>query len=337
MATVELPLERAESSQVDARRWFVLALALVVLSAFAFASFAPIGFSIATVFLFAGPHNWFEGRYMISRMPAKWGPLAGYFLFGIAGVLLLTSAFAALPYLMQSSPDAAHIALASWNSALVIWIASLALWRSRQNPRREWTWAVPLALMLLAVNWLSPWAWSLCLVYAHPLVALTFFDREIARRKPIWRGAYRWTLFSAFAGLVMMYLLLGNAPNLPGNDILSLQITQHAGAEIIGGLSTHFLVAAHTYLEMLHYAVWIVAMPLLCVKAAPWDLSRAAPLARRSVFWRGALLAIVAAGGAVVLLLWGAFLTNYPATRDIYFTVAMLHVLAEVPFLLRLL
>ena len=38
-----------------------------------------------------------------------------------------------------------------------------------------------------------------------------------------------------------------------------------------------------------------------------------------------------------ILLLWGAFLTNYPATRDIYFTVAMLHVLAEVPFLLRLL
>ncbi len=40
---------------------------------------------------------------------------------------------------------------------------------------------------------------------------------------------------------------------------------------------------------------------------------------------------------AAVVLFWAGFLTDYPLTRDIYFTVAMLHVLAEVPFLLRLL
>ena len=39
----------------------------------------------------------------------------------------------------------------------------------------------------------------------------------------------------------------------------------------------------------------------------------------------------------VSLVLWAGFLSNYPLTRDIYFTVAMLHVLAEAPFLLRLL
>ena len=42
-------------------------------------------------------------------------------------------------------------------------------------------------------------------------------------------------------------------------------------------------------------------------------------------------------GAAVMLLLWCGFLTDYPTTRDVYFTVAMLHVLAEFPFLLRLL
>jgi len=43
-------------------------------------------------------------------------------------------------------------------------------------------------------------------------------------------------------------------------------------------------------------------------------------------------------GGAVAMIvLWGAFLADYSTTRDIYFTVAMLHVLAEIPFLLRLL
>ena len=39
--------------------------------------------------------------------------------------------------------------------------------------------------------------------------------------------------------------------------------------------------------------------------------------------------------GDEVLLLWGCFLADYPTTRDVYFTVALLHVLAEVPFLLR--
>jgi len=33
--------------------------------------------------------------------------------------------------------------------------------------------------------------------------------------------------------------------------------------------------------------------------------------------------------------LWGGFLADYPETRDIYFTVAIVHVLAEIPFLLR--
>lgn len=337
MATAQLSAVAKAPSQIDARRWFALALAALVITSFALASFAPIGFSIATVFLFAGPHNWFEGRYMISRMPAKWGPLAGYFAFGIAGVLLLTAAFAGLPYLMAASAETAHLALATWNSALLIWIVSLALWRSQQNPRRNWSWTIPIGLVLLAANWLWPWAWSMCLVYAHPLVAFTFFNREIARRKPQWLGAYRLALSGALAALIGMFFLLGNAPHLPGEDVLSLQITRHAGGGIFSGVSTHFLVAAHTFLEMLHYAVWIVAMPLLCVKATPWNLSRSAPLARRSGFWRKALLISIAAGGAIVLLLWGAFLTNYPATRDIYFTVAMLHVLAEVPFLLRLL
>ena len=45
----------------------------------------------------------------------------------------------------------------------------------------------------------------------------------------------------------------------------------------------------------------------------------------------------VALGGVVLLMLWGAFLFDYPTTRNVYFTIAMLHVLAEAPFLIRLL
>lgn len=39
--------------------------------------------------------------------------------------------------------------------------------------------------------------------------------------------------------------------------------------------------------------------------------------------------------GSLVIVLWAGFLANYPLTRDVYFTLAMLHVLAEVPLLLR--
>ena len=75
-------------------------------------------------------------------------------------------------------------------------------------------------------------------------------------------------------------------------------------------------------------------IPLVGLRAAPWRL-RAVPLARRSPGWHKALCAGLIVSGGVVLLLWACFLADYPLTRDVYFTVAMLHVLAEVPFLLR--
>lgn len=42
------------------------------------------------------------------------------------------------------------------------------------------------------------------------------------------------------------------------------------------------------------------------------------------------------AGLAAVVVLWAGFAVDYPAARAVYFTVAMLHVLAEVPLLLRM-
>ena len=39
----------------------------------------------------------------------------------------------------------------------------------------------------------------------------------------------------------------------------------------------------------------------------------------------------------VMLALWVGFAADYATTRDIYFTFAMAHVLAEAPFLIRLL
>jgi len=176
--------------------------------------------------------------------------------------------------------------------------------------------------------------WQLGLVYLHPLMALWILDREIRRSRPEWRRAYHACVACIPLLLGVLWWRLAGAPSLPGDDALTARITQHAGGGILQGVSTHLLVATHTFLEMLHYGVWLLAIPLVSLGMAPLRL-RSVPLARRSPRWRLAVVAFLATGGLVVLLLWTAFLADYPLTRDVYFTVALLHVLAEVPFLLR--
>lgn len=303
------------------------------------AGWFPVGFSIVTVFLFAGPHNWLEARYMLTRMPGRWGALRSYFLTALTGVLGLTAAFASLPWLASEfhwSDSDWLVAVAAWNTTLIAWVTALVLLRSRQHPRRQWDGIVPAACLLIAINWLLPTAWSLSLVYLHPLMALWFLDRELGQKQPAWRRTWRLCLPLIPIGLTILWIRLGTAPDLASDDVLTRQISLHVGAGIVRHASTHFLVSAHTFLEMLHYGVWIVAIPLVSLKTWPWNME-GVPLARRSPTWKWFVTVLLAGGAVVMIVLWGAFLADYSTTRYIYFTVAMLHVLAEIPFLLRLL
>ena len=121
----------------------------------------------------------------------------------------------------------------------------------------------------------------------------------------------------------------------PGADsTVDDAITRHAGSDILQGVSSHLLVATHTFLEMLHYGVWVVVIPLIGLRSAPWQT-------RTRSRWPGVpppargIATFLACGLGVVLVLWLGFLADYPTTRSVYFTVALAHVLAEVPFLLR--
>jgi hypothetical protein len=331
VARPELP---AASGRAFAAAMLGLAVAAAVL-----AGWAPISFSIVTVFLFAGPHNWVEARYFLARLPARWGKLRGFFLFAFAGVFGLAASFAALRWLAPAwgwDGTGLFTLSAAWNTLLIAWIAVLVHLRSRQNPRRDWSWTVPVALALVGLTWIGPQLWGLGLVYLHPLVALWILDRELRRSRPQWRRAYHACLLCLPVLLAVLWWRLANAPPLPGEetDPLTARITWHAGGGILRGVPTHLLVATHTFLEMIHYSVWLVAIPLVGIGTAPWRL-RTVPLARRSGSWRLALATVLAAGAAVVLVLWACFLVDYPVTRDVYFTAALLHVLAEVPFLLR--
>lgn len=312
------------------------ALAWLVLSA-TLAGSAPIQFSIATVFLFAGPHNWIEFRYFLARLPGRWGRSSGFFTLAIAGALLLTSAYAAMLLAGQTlawGRPAWTTALAAWNSALILWIAWVAYVHGSQT-RRDWFWAIPAAFVLVAVAWLAPYEMSVGLVYLHPLVALWFVDRELKRR-PTWRTAYRFCLALVPLAVGVLALVYAAAPLLPASDPVGQRIVNHSGFGIITGVSSHFLVATHTFLETLHYGVWLILMPVVGFRVAPWRM-RGIPLLHRSKSMSRTVRSALVVGAAVVLVLWVCFALDYPTTRDVYFTCAMLHVLAEAPFLIRML
>lgn len=340
MNTTTATYHNAEAStESRGRSVFAAAFILLILVAAALAGWAPLGFALVTVFLFAGPHNWMEARFFLSRMPARWGAQKHYFLLGAGGILTLAVGSVLWPTFARSwqwETDSVLLGLAVWNSAFLLWIVALAVLRFRETRREAWLWTVPAGCLLLAANWLQPLAWSLGLVYLHPLVALWFLDRELKRRQHDWHRVYRrilWLLPVVVGGL---YWQLHNAPHLPGRDWLTMQVTGQAGAGVLSEVSSRFLVATHAFLELLHYAAWIVLIPLVGYAGSPWRLQKI-PLAQRSRVWRKAVLWILCAGAAVVVALWAGFLVNYPVTRDVYFTVAILHVLAEIPFLLRML
>jgi hypothetical protein len=333
--------------QLGCRLFAVSAIGIACAAAL-LAGWAPLGFSIATVFLFAGPHNWYEIRYFLSRMPSRWGRRRAFYSIAIAGCVGLTAMFALNSWLGQTM----HLTSEGWESLSSLWSSSLILWlavlcqlrvgesskqSSNQNTKQstyqwgDWVW--PVALLGVGVAWLLPMTLGFGLVYLHPLIALLFLQRELRRRRPSWLPTYYCVLCTIPILLAVLWMRLASAPDLPGEDNLSLTIARHAGSNFFSGISSHLLVATHVFLENIHYGVWLIAIPLLTFGRVPWRVA-ATPVAKKSAVWRWVVRGVIFGGGAVVLLLWVGFAANYPMTRDIYFTVAIFHVLAEFTFLI---
>jgi hypothetical protein len=334
----------ADASLTVRRPFFVvpegIAIAAIMLGVatlgMVLAGWIPVQFSIATVFLFAGPHNWFEARYILGRLPARAGKLFGFFAISFAGIVGLTAAFALIPsYLGLGASTIEHSrAYAIWNSVFLLWVAALVQMRGNTNPRFDAGWVWPLALLLIAGNWLLPFAFSMAIVYLHPCMALVILDRELKKSRPHWRTAYHGLLLFLPICIAILWFRLHDAPTLPGSDPLTTTIANHAGDWFFTGISNHFLVSLHTFLEMVHYGVWVLVLPLIGLRSLPWQLD-AIPAARRSPGWKRGVAMLLLIGLGIVLVLWTCFLVDYGTTRYIYFLAALLHVLAEIPFLLR--
>jgi hypothetical protein len=320
------------------KRLFAIVLITSALVSAAVASWLPLQVSIVSVFLFAGPHNWFELRYFLMRLPARFGRSRNFFAVAFAGIFLLTIAYLSMPALYYANvwsganwPDA----IATWNTFLLLWIGALIILRERQSSRRDWFWVLPIVFLLCAVNWMAPQLFSLAIVYAHPLVALWFLDRHLRRTRPEWLGAYHRCLFVLPFLIAGMVWQLSRTSSLPDDNGLFWRITQHAGADLLPKVSSHMLVSLHVFLELLHYGVWIVALSLIGATGAVWNV-KTIPLARRRHGYPKLIAAVLIFALVVVGLLWFGFSVNYAAMRDIYFAVAIAHVLAEAPFLLRM-
>jgi hypothetical protein len=325
---------QAENSSLIFVCSFVL---LTLLAALAIGSF-PLQASIVTIFLFAGLHNFFEFRYFAARMPLRWGKSKLYYSTGIGGVILLTSIYLTI-YFSSGwlwNYETWAIAAASWNTAFILWVALLIYLRGRQRPQADWSWAFAAAFLLAALAWLVPQYWALALVYLHPFVAMYFLERQIRRTRKEWLTAYRICLATIPFFIVGLWFAFAGTPDLTEENRLFSVITNHAGANILPNISSHFLVAAHVFLETIHYSVWIILIPLVDKKAIPWKFREIPLFASEKGFPK-----LVAAGFLIsfglLIALWAGFSADYVVTRDIYFAFAIAHVLAEFPFLVKML
>ncbi len=311
-------------------------LVLVFLSVL-FAAWAPISFSIWIVFLFAGPHNWFEARYMLGRLPARTGKLLPFFLVSILGIGLLTTLYALAPSFFLSENESDHLAFyySLWNSFFLIWVATLMYLRSKTNPRKSWDWLPMILFFLLGVNWLLPFWLNLVIVYGHPCMAFWILDRELKRSHSPFRTIYHRLIWIIPILITFLIAELIFAPDLPGADSLTLMISANAGDWLLSGVSSHLLVSIHTFLEMSHYIIWIGIIPLIGLRSLPWNLS-SIPFANRGKSSFRFISMILIGGLFVVFALWACFFLDYATTRQVYFSVAIFHVLAEIPFILRM-
>lgn len=308
------------------------AFAAVLIGAF------PLQLSIVTIFLFAGPHNLMEFRYFAARMPVRWGKSRTYYSVGIGGVVVLATSYLTLYFASGNwmwSIESWQIYASVWNTAFVLWVGLLFYLRGKQRGK-DWSIAFAPALFVAGLVWITPQYFSLSLVYIHPFIALWFLERQIRRSKPEWLRAYHFCLASIPVFLVILWATLAGQPNVSEETNLFWRISQHAGSTALPGISSHLLVATHVFLESIHYFVWLLIIPLVDRRAIPWNLKDIPMFASKSGIPK-IFLAFVLVSVAIVIALWAGFSMDYTTTRDIYFALAIGHVLAEFPFLVKML
>jgi hypothetical protein len=327
------------SLPIEAPHRFAIALVLLVFVFAVLAAYTPIWSTLITVCAFGGPHNYAEYRYFLSRLPSRFGPLRAFFITAFAGAIILFLLQIVLTQLFlrnAASNPGARPALFCWNELLILWMFALSIlrYRSTDNTPKSLLVANSLYVALAtAANLLSAAAFSISLTYLHPLLGLWILERELKRTRKSWVAAYRWCLLSIPFAAVAILCALNNSHNAnPSPELVGALNGNALGAQLFPNASTMSLLALFGFLQMVHYGVWLIAMPIANRSWKRWRIERL-PIIAKKPFLRPFILVACGLGVLAILFFWCGYVLDYDDVNEIYITITTLHVMAEVPFI----
>ena len=162
---------------------------------------------------------------------------------------------------------------------------------------------------------------------AHPLLALVILGQELyAFRRPE-RRYYPQVLAAVPIGLAVLLAGLSARGYIGPSEIRSF---------FLATPGSPLFLATHTYLELIHYVVWIGLLPLLAQLTQRGNI-KVYPFLKKSAGRLRAARQLLLLGAVLACVLWWGFTQDFELTRDLYFRIAIFHVLVEFPFLMRLL
>ena len=318
---------------------FAIILVLLVFLFAGLAAYTPIWFTLITVCAFGAPHNYAEFRYFLSRLPSRFGPLRGFFTTAFAGAIVLCLLQILLTRLFlrnAATNPGARPALLCWNELLILWMFALSLLRYRSRDKSLWSLVIEngmYAALATVANSLSAAAFSISLTYLHPLLGLWILERELQRTRKSWVTVYRWCLLSIPVAAVAILTTLNNSHIAnPSIQLVGTLNGNSLGAQLFPTASTTSLLALFGFLQMVHYGVWLIAIPIATQSWNRWRIDRLPVLAKKPSL-RPLIIAACALGVLGILFFWCGYALDYDDVNEIYITITTLHVMAEIPFI----
>jgi len=324
MQVIQRGALRATTAQ-SYREVFSAASIIVIVACAVFAATAPTKASLIAFALFGGLHNFVEIRYFLSRFPSRLGPLKPFFITSVIGVSLLFTLELATIVLVRMRIISSHSLnplWLIWNELLILWILALSAMRYRDSIRQILPGNIMIALLASVGNLLSPYLFTLSISYVHPLIGLWIMDRELLRSRKDWVNQYRCALMlvPVSAGCVVWWL---QGHSISGGIF---------GAPAFASAGSPMFVGLFAFLQMVHYGVWIFAIPIASQSWKRWRLESLAVLRGRPSLRRLAAMAICL-GMLAVAVFWMGCAIDPQTTNEVYATIAIFHILAEVPLL----
>lgn len=323
----------ASSTKFNVESAFAPVCAGFILSSALLAALCPIWLSIGSLFLFAGPHNFLELRYFLSRCPSRLSKMRAYFCVSLIGGPLLAVAYSlfALRIIMNVSLAPAQFQV-FWNITFLGWLAILSC-LSRWSVHEKLAFCSA-AIAVICLSLLIPPLLPIAMVYAHPLVGLWILEKEIKLCRPKLLTVYRKQLLLVLPVVLLLIGACWRSGHLEPDNPLTARIIQETGSQAIDFLSSRLMLTVHIFLEMLHYGVWLLAIPAVTFASRRWEIGKI-PLVHRGNNFKRLVLLLFGAAALATVALWALFMVDYKTTREIYFAVAMMHVIMEFPFLMK--